>query len=203
LKDKALAENKNLQNLFINRDLAHVNTQLQKSTRAPVIGLNGGLSYAQSYSDGSGLLFINNMSQEIDISGGGNTANAYLNLSARYNIFDGGVKKQNIENARVQELIAQMSIDDMKRQLGAQIENTLATYNQQRKLVLLTVQLIENARQNLSIAEERFKGGLITSFDYRTVQLNYINAAQSRLNAIFNLKITETELIKLTGGLVR
>ena len=49
----------------------------------------------------------------------------------------------------------------------------------------------------------RFKGGLITSFDYRTIQLNFINASQARLNAIFNLKTTETDLIKLIGGLIR
>ena len=63
--------------------------------------------------------------------------------------------------------------------------------------------LIQNAEENLEIANERFKGGLITSFDYRTIQLNFINASQSRLNAIFNLKTTETDMIKLIGGLIR
>lgn len=203
LQDKAFAENKNLQNLFVNRELANINTQLQNSTRSPTLSLNTGLSYAQSFSDGTGLINIGGMEQELDLSGGGSTANFYFNLSARYNIFDGGVKKRNIENAKIQELIAQLSIDDQKQQLGAQIENTLATYDQQRALVFLTEQLIENAKRNLEIADERLRGGLITSFDYRTVQLNYINAAQARLNAIFNLKITETELVRLTGGLVR
>ena len=80
---------------------------------------------------------------------------------------------------------------------------SLATFNNQRQLVLLTQNLIENAEENLRIADERFKGGLITSFDYRTIQLNFINASQARLNAIFNLKTTETDLIKLIGGLIR
>ena len=73
----------------------------------------------------------------------------------------------------------------------------------QKRVVTLTEQLVSNARENLGIAEERFKGGLINSFDYRAVQLAFINAEQSRLAAIFNLKSTETELIRLTGGLVR
>jgi len=63
--------------------------------------------------------------------------------------------------------------------------------------------LVNNSRQNLGIAEERFRGGLINSFDYRVIQLNFINASQSKLTAIFNLKSTETQLIQLIGGLTK
>jgi outer membrane protein TolC len=68
--------------------------------------------------------------------------------------------------------------------------------------VAITESLVENARRNLEIGEERFRGGLINSFDYRTIQLSYINASQSQLNAYFNLKNTEIELMRLVGALV-
>ena len=99
-------------------------------------------------------------------------------------------------------MVAQLNVEDLKRNLNNQLANTLATYNNQKEVVLMTNQLLENAQQNLTISEERFKGGLINSFDYRSVQISFINASQSRLNAVFNLKNTETELIRLTGGLV-
>ena len=70
------------------------------------------------------------------------------------------------------------------------------------RLVQLTENLIENARNNLAISKERFDGGLISSFDYRAIQLAFVNASQSKLNALYNLKTTETELLRLTGQLV-
>jgi outer membrane protein TolC len=131
------------------------------------------------------------------------TFQPFINLSASYPIYDGGARKIRLENARKEELIAQLNISDLKRTLNNQLANTLATYNTQKRLVEVTTSLVENARRNLEIAEERFRGGLINSFDYRTIQVSYINASQQRLNAVFNLKNTETELIRLIGGLVR
>jgi outer membrane protein TolC len=126
-----------------------------------------------------------------------------LNFSATYNLFDWGRRQKTIENAQMEEMIAQLNIEDQKRNLFSQLENTFATYNNQKRLLQLTDNLLENANQNLGIANERFKGGLINSFDYRSIQLSYINASQSRLNALLNLKNTEVELIRLIGGLVR
>ena len=87
--------------------------------------------------------------------------------------------------------------------MSNQLQNALANYNNQLRLVKLTENLIDNAQQNLTIGEERFKGGLITSFDYRNIQLSFVNASQARLNAIFNLKNTEVELMRLTGDLIK
>jgi len=91
----------------------------------------------------------------------------------------------------------------LKRTLSNQLQNALANYNNQLRLVNLTANLINNAKENLTIGEERFKGGLITSFDYRNIQLSFVNASQARLNAIFNLKNTEVELMRLTGDLIK
>ena len=132
-----------------------------------------------------------------------NSLNFFLNFSVAYNLFDGGVRKRNIENAKTGELIAQLEVENLKRTLNTQLANTIATYNNQKQLLELTNQLVDNAQRNLDIAGERFRGGLISSFDYRTVQLGYINATQGRLNALFNLKNIETELLQLAGGLLK
>jgi len=47
-----------------------------------------------------------------------------------------------------------------------------------------------------------FKSGAINSFNFRDIQLRYINASIRRLEAIFDLIDTETELLRLTGGIV-
>ena len=124
-------------------------------------------------------------------------------MDITYNLFDWGIRKTRIQNAKVVEMQNQLQIEDLKRNLSTQLENIYATYQNRKEALALTIQLVDNARRNLDIAEERFRGGLINSFDYRTIQLSYINANQARLTAIFNLKTTETELIRLIGGLIR
>ncbi|MBK8706008.1 MAG: TolC family protein [Saprospiraceae bacterium] len=129
--------------------------------------------------------------------------NGFINFSASYTLFDWGLRQRQIERSKMEELIAQLNISDLQRTLTNNLENTWAQYNNQKELLDVTTQLVNNAQRNLEIAEERFRGGLINSFDYRTIQLGYINATQSQLNAYFNLKTTETELVRLIGGLVR
>ncbi len=200
LKEKMLADNQDLQNLYTQRELAGISTKLQRGSRFPTLRLNtgGGINRTSSKVN---IVFA--QGDPLDQVVKTRSFNFFFNLSATYNLFDAGVKKRNIENAQMREIMVQMQAEDLKHTLSAQLENTLSTFNNQRRLVLLTQELVENAQKNIEIAAERFKGGLINSFDFRTIQLNYINASQSRLNAIFNLKNTETELIRLTGGLVR
>lgn len=207
LKQKMLANNKNLQLLFVNRELTNVGTQVQRSTLQPTLSLRSGLTYDVNYTTGKQTFrsFAPGQAPTSDAipTVAARTLTGFANLVGTYTLFDGGVRKRNIEAAKIDEMMAQLDIDDLKRQLNAQLENTYATYNTQKNLVKVTDELVNNAKQNLGIAEERFRGGLINSFDYRVIQLNFINASQSKLTAIFNLKSTETQLIQLIGGLTR
>lgn len=201
LEAKMLTSNQSLKNLMVNRELSDINLQIQESALSPTISVRGGLNYNFNLSSGSGTL-SNGESLTLDAVTQ-KTLNGFVNFTASYTLFDGGVRKKRIENAKKESLIVEYNIEDLKRQLRLQLQSVFLQYQTQKGVVELTDNLLANAAQNLTIAEERFKGGLINSFDYRTIQLSYINAAQSRLNAIFNLKNIETELIRLTGGLIR
>lgn len=204
LEQSLFANNRNLQSLMVNRELANINTQFQESFKKPTISLGSGLVYDLTGTDGRQLIaFGGQPPVDTENKGTNKTFNFYFNIQANYNLFDGGNKKRNIENAKVDELIAQLNINELKRTLSNQLQNALANYNNQLRLVNLTANLIDNAKENLTIGEERFKGGLITSFDYRNIQLSFVNASQARLNAIFNLKNTEVELMRLTGALIK
>jgi len=207
LQTAMLANNQLLQNLYLNRDLSSINTRIQESAKFPSVSLRTGGTYNNSISNGSATLSSRDSLGQPNIldldAVRNNSLNFFLNFSVAYNLFDGGVRKRSIENAKTGELIAQLEVENLKRTLNTQLANTIATYNNQKQLLELTNQLVDNAQRNLDIAGERFRGGLISSFDYRTVQLGYINATQGRLNALFNLKNIETELLQLAGGLLK
>lgn len=207
LRERMLANNKNLKRLFVNRELSNLNTKIQESTLKPRLSLRSGLTYDINYSAGTQTFrsFAPGQPPSSDPipQVAAKTLTGFANLTGTYTLFDGNLRKRNIEAASIQEMIAQLDIEDAKRQLNAQLENTLATYNTQKNLVKVADELVNNARQNIAISAERFRGGLINSFDYRIIQLNFINASQSKLNAVFNLKSTETNLIQLIGGLTK
>ena len=56
------------------------------------------------------------------------------------------------------------------------------------------------AELNLSISEEKYRSGVINSFNYRDVQLIYLNAALRRLQSIYDLIDSKTRLTRITGG---
>lgn len=202
LRQRMLSNNNQLNNLYVDRQLSQINTQLQESERLPSLNLRTGATYnygrvlfgTGTFADGSERELAGNVNK---------TLNGFINFSATYNIFNGGVRGINIQNAKIRELNAQHNIDNTRLNLNAQLENAYVTYVNQQRLVEVTTDLLDNARNNLEIAEERFRGGLINSFDYRTIQLQFINASQAQLQAIFNFKQTETELRRLVGDLVR
>ncbi|MFT6148441.1 MAG: outer membrane protein TolC [Saprospiraceae bacterium] len=190
LQQKMFANNQNLKNQFLNLQLLKTETDFQSSNKMPRLSMNTGVSYALSQN------FLG------DLSATGRTFQYYLNFSLSYNIYDAGRTKRAIENAIVNEKIGQLTIDDQKRTLRGQLHMNVANYNHQADIIELNDARVSNAKENLEVAEERFKSGVITSFDYRNVQLAYIRAALTKLEAVYNLKTTETDIIRLTGGIV-
>ncbi len=61
---------------------------------------------------------------------------------------------------------------------------------------------MESAELNMQIATEKYRSGTINSFNFRDVQLIYLNIAHRKLNAIYDIIDTHTELLRLTGGIV-
>lgn len=202
MRNRMLNANQQIFNLRIGQELANVQTRFLETFRKPSISLRAGTAYTLSQNIFANGVFANG--DERDLGGIRNTSlNLFFNLSASYNLFDGGVRNINVQNARIREMNTTLAMSDARRNLMTLLENTLETYNNQKRVLLLSNMLVDNARTNISIAEDRFRGGLISFFDYRAIQNAYINATQTQLNAIFNLTTTETELLRLTGGLIR
>lgn len=201
LQRKMLSNNKELQQLKFENSLADIATELEAAYRKPTLTLGAGVNQELNFQDVNAIDPFN-MREEI-----GNTqnirTNGYLNLTASYRLYDGKTNKRNVENANIRASIAQLNFEDKKQQLLSTLKNTLETYNNQIKLLRITEKLVSNAQQNMTISADRLQEAQISPFDFRAVQIAFINASQARISALFNLRNTETELIQLMGGLVR
>ena len=127
----------------------------------------------------------------------------YLNLTASITLFNGGQLKRAVESAKLTEIQSRVRIEKIERDLYKQLSDALDLYNTRRRLFDINSRNKAVAKINLELSEERLKTGTINSFDYRQIQTTYLNAALSELESVFNLIIAETDLLRLSGGVVK
>ncbi len=187
------SNNNTLKNQYINQSLLAKETQLAKSNFYPSLSMNAGLGHVNNniyYSSGS----------TNDITNSYTNASVGLNLS--YNIFSGGQRATSVRIAKIQEESGMIEIEQMKHSLENQLHQIYSTYEVQKELLSLAIEQEDAAHLNLDIATDKLKNGSMDSFDFRNIQINYLNASIQRFMALYNLIDSKTSLQRLSGGLI-
>lgn len=196
LKQIMSEENYTIKSLEMIASLNQLNTGLAKAATKPTLSVSGSVGFAENafkfFADdpNTGDPFPFRFGNRVTGS-----VNAFLN----YNLYDGGVRKDNIQNAKLQEEIDQLSIEEAKVELNNQLDILIDNYNNQMDLLDIADRQIQLSKSNLTITEERFKAGQLTSLDYRNVQNQYLNAAYGKVGAIYSILITKSEIDFLVG----
>ena len=123
-------------------------------------------------------------------------------MNLNWNIFSGGSRSRARTIARWDAEIGKIELDELQHSLVNRLANELELYNVRKKLLNVAEEALKTAQLNLDISTEKFRSGAINSFNFRDVQLIYLNAALSRLEAVYALITADTELLRLTGGIV-
>jgi outer membrane protein len=190
LKTKMISNNNNLKNQYINQSILKRDIGLAKSTVYPVVTFTAGANNSKS-------------SFKIgDFSSTGTTLNYYANFALNFNLFNGGRVKRAIQNAKVQEEITNLTINELEQSLTNELISALEMFDTRKKILELAKANLKSSEKSLKLAEERYTIGSIFSFDFRDIQLNYLNVKVTQLESIYNLIDTNTELLRLTGGIL-
>ncbi len=189
----------NLRLLRTQQQLTLTQTEIARTAFKPTVQVNGGLNYTET---GFQFLGTNPRTGEPGTFQLGDQSGVNAGITAAYTLFDAGQRRRNLQNAQVNERIAEISVRNARQDAAIQARTLLQTYNNQRELLGLQDALIDNARANLALADEQLKAGTINSFDYRNLELNYLNAEQARLQAVYNLLVTDLQLRRVTGRLI-
>ena len=185
LTGKMRSNNQTLMNQYTNLQLQKKEIDLRKSALYPSLYVSAGLD-----ENVGNVQFIGNT----------DALSTYGNLRLSWDIYSGGTRKRAIEVARINEEIALVEIEQMEHSLMNELLNLYDFYSIRIALLEVADESLEAAELNMSIADEKFRSGVITSFEYRDIQLIYLNSALRRLQAIYNLIGSRTSLTRLTGG---
>lgn len=183
-----LSQNSELSIGRMEKSLRSIELSEISGERYPEIILNSSYSFNRNENAGGFIRF----SESTGFSAG---------ITARFPIFDGFNQNRRIENARINRRNAEISYDARKLQLEAEFERVFRTYLQSLELISLEEENLSNAGLALEIALERFRLGTITSLELREAQRTLLQAENRLINAKYDAKLAETNLLLLSGNL--
>ncbi|MFV8441993.1 TolC family protein [Flavobacterium sp. LB2P44] len=187
----ALAEKQNpqLEAQIINKRVAELELKQVKAARYPTVRVNTAYNFSESQSS---LGFVA-QSQSRGFNYG---------FSATLNVFDGFSQNRNEKIAKIQIQNSKLNIEQQNLALNSQLATSYQTYLTNLELIFLEEKNELIAKQNLSITLDKFRIGTITTLEFRTAQLNYVNAKVRYSNAQFQGKLSEIALRELAGNLI-
>ncbi len=169
--------------------------QINKGSWLPKLSLNS--NYNWSLQDNGQNLNPGNQNQLQEQQNlGFSTA-----LSLSWNIFDSGSSLIRKQNSEIDVLISENNLELLQQELKRDIYNAWSSY--QNALFLLKVQSknVDTNKNNFNRTEQKFKLGQLNSINFRQAQVNLINAQTAFNKAKFDAKISELQLITLSGRL--
>ncbi len=205
LRERMLADNVDLKKQYITQSLLGASTKLDHADRYPTLTFNGGFSENRNSLDLSSASFFTGTG----FSDGPDTrlhstVNTYsANFLLSFTLFNGGKIKRAIRNAIVNERVGQLRVDQLEHSLDRDLLSVLDKYNSRRRLYGINSKREDAALANLDLSQEKFRNGSINSFDFRSVQNNYLSSSILTLQATYNLINSKIELMRLMGGLIR
>ena len=188
LEEEAKAQNPQLQAQLINKRIVELQLKQIKGDRFPTIAAQAGYLFSDSESS---LGFTTN-----------NKARGFnYGFSARLNLFDGFNQNRNEQIAKIQIENSELLIAQQTQTLLSQLSTAYQTYTTNLSLMELEVNNEAIAKENLDITMAKYRIGTIPTIEFRTAQLNYINAVVRSSNAVYEAKLSEITLKELAGNL--
>ena len=196
LKNEMLANNTNIKNQFLNISLNQQDISIAKSSFYPNINLNAGTNTS------TGILSTNDANAPIDNTPIRNL-NYYANFTLNFRLFDGGKVRRAIKALEIQNEVNQIQLEQMQQQLILELSNTFALYQTRKKIFELNKKAFIASKENLEIARFKEKTGLINSFNFRDIEMNYLSSGVNLYQSSFDLLESNATLLKLTGKIIQ
>ncbi len=161
-----------------------------KSLLYPRVGLAASYLFARSENQAGFALFNQNLGLNIG-----------LNLS--YTIFNGGITRAALKNEKLNMSYYNTSFQNVKLQVNQRVLSAWNLYRQSQKILALEEDNVKLTREAMDIALERFRLGAGNSLELKDVQRTFEEALVRVATARYNAKVSETNLMRLNGDLVK
>ena len=188
LENQVVEENPQLQAEKISKRISELQLKQIKASRYPSVYVTTGYN-------------IGNSTSELGFSTRSQSNGFNYGFGASLNLFDGFNQNRNEKIGKIALENAEIAIAEQEQSLTSMVNSTYQTYLTNISLMELEEKNESIAKENLDITVEKYRIGIIPTIEFRTAQLNYINAKVRNSNAKYQAKVSEIILKQLAGNL--
>jgi outer membrane protein len=145
---------------------------------------------------------INSLGKKVNFSNGKDyMASYYAAATLSVPIFDWGRNSKKVKEQNLKILASQVSLEQNKELISLEAQNAYVQLNQSVKNINLSAKSLEQADENLRLANDRFKAGTIVGKDVLEAQVIWQQAYTDIIDAKVDYKINMANYKKAIGEL--
>lgn len=190
LFEKAKSRNVALLQTERNIAISTLDINSGKSAYLPTIGLIGTYGWNKNNNNAASFVAV---STNTGLSGG---------LNFTWDLFDGGSTITTVRNAKVNLETQKLEKENILLSIERDFSNAWDNYLNKLEIYNIQEKNILTAENNFERTQEKFKVGQVNSIEFRQAQLNLLNVELSRNEAKFEAKLSELEVLQISGELL-
>lgn len=187
--EEVLTKNSDLSLAQLQQLIEEQNVKSQRGNLMPQVMLFGSYNFNRSTSDFGFLLNNRQFGPQFGVN-------------LRFNLYDGGRERTAMQNAKLQAESAQISVEEKKNEISAAFFTAKENFMSAKQQLALSRQSAQQAEKLQKIALEQYKNGVITSLEFRQVQLEVLQAKLQVIESEYALKQNEVMLYRLSGSIL-
>lgn len=194
LRQQALDKNTGIKVAQQNLTVSQLQLKESKGDYFPVINFNSAYNYSRVNSNAATNSFSPVYNQNGVVSYG---------FSATIPIFNGLNVRRQVSAAKLNVNYQQLALDNTRTLVDLSLISAFKDYEYYKTAVTLEDENLGLARENVMVAMERFRQGVSTVIEMKEAQQSLEDAYNRLINARYNIKLAETQLLRLNGMLVK
>lgn len=183
-----------LQVALKNIDIANLTLRERRAERWPTVSFNSAYNFSRS----NNQAVINTFTPLFNQNAGYN-----FGFGATVPLFNAFNTRRLIKQAELDIQYQRLVFENQRSLINTGISNAYKNYEYQKRALILEEENIQLAKENVAIALERFRQGVSTNLELREAQISLQDAYTRLIAARYNTKLSEIELQRLRGDIVR
>lgn len=194
IQNQIEASNPTILQAMKNADIARISLKEAKASRWPLVSFVSAYSFTRNENQNNISPFASTFSRNKGYN---------LGFTAIIPILNNLSVNRNIRQAQLDVEYQDIAVSKQKSLVDVWIKVAFNSYQYQVNALRLEEENIELARENVMIALERFRQGVSTFLELREAQKSLEEAYDRLIAARYNTKLSETELLRLKGEIIK
>lgn len=179
--------------VLLSKQNERISEQSIKEARAanlPFVQLNGAYNFTRNQSQAG----IVSLSRQAGLNAG---------ISASWLLFNGNKNRKLVQERSILALNQKLLTEQTVQQVDAWVYLHYQSFLLNKKIAALELQNVNDSKELQEVSMERYRIGKTNLLETIEAQKNLQDAKNRYINALYAMKVSETELLKANGSLVK